>query len=1225
MRIFGYYLRFPRWREHAWWRWLLTILGLTGLCVAIWLGGPMTGWGPLTTVWLRATLIGAILGIFLLIVFIRWRRRVRAARAIEEALIPAEPEGDGKVLAEKMQDALGVLKKSGGSASLYDLPWYVIIGPPGAGKTTAIANSGMEFPLAQDRALSGFGGTRNMDFWFAEDAVMIDTAGRYTTQDSDLTADKASWDAFLELLKKTRPNQPINGVILSFSVEDMLNENPETLHRHAETVRARLAELHEQLKIDFPVYVMFTKADLIAGFREYFASFSQNRRKLVWGHTFQTADRKAITHEAVPQEFDRLVARLSDEVADRLSEEPDGISRIAIFGLPGQMALLRDNISDFLRRVFEPTRYKTNAILRGFYFTSGTQEGTPIDQVLGAINSGSDGPSVFQPAFMSGRGKSFFIHDLLKRVIIPEQGWVSHDRKAVRRAMVIRTALLSAIALLTVGTAGALGYSYWQNLRLVRNAEAETAAYARAAVDELNSDVIDDTDLRPIVPLLNDMRAMPAGFGDSANAPITEKVGLGQRDRLNVVATETYSQALERMLRPRLILDLEQRMPQIIGSGEMTQIYRALKVYLLLGMQGETTDDTAIKAWFAESWAEEYPGLEGLNFSDQLEQHLDAMLALDDKRKPLVALDQVTVDRARAAIAQLPLDEQAYALIVDNSINSDLRDWQLTQKIEGDAGSVFATVDGSDLSTLSVPALYTYEGFWGYFFNQLEVVGEQLRRDQWVLGEQAASSDIERRLQRLDRDLMERYRAEFVAAWKVMLGNLTLVSMVADKPQYAALGTASSAQGSPLLRLVEAVDRETYLKREIDEAANVDPTVFGLPAAEGQGEGAAGASGVAGSVATQVQSRMLSRTSGVKRIIGEALTANARKTQVRPSDNPSGGDGAQQGAGGGGVLAPIEAISNEFENWHAMLLPGSDNVRPIDTLLGNLGAIWMNRRDSVSNPGPADAALPTLLSTLTRDNSRLPESLSGMVTRAEDDFRTGASNSTIEEMNRALSDQITFTCRDTIAVSFPFADSPRSLSIDAFSRFFGAGGAMDRYFTEYLDPYVERTDDGLVWRSDKEITQRLSVNTLKQFERAEKIRSAFFAGGGAEPSIEITVAQVDASPTVESALLSINDTLVPTVSGQLPRTVVWPGTGKSTLLQLSPQQADVSQMRFDGSAWTFIEFLNAASTRQQNGDTLRATYTLGGRSITYNFTINAIVNPFTMPELREFECPQSVN
>ena len=65
-----------------------------------------------------------------------------------------------------------------------------------------------------------------------------------------------------------------------------------------------------------------------------------------------------------------------------------------------------------------------------------------IDQVLGAIQTGGEGVSMFQPAFTSGRGKSFFIHDLLKRVVIPEQGWVSHDRNAVRRAMVMNSVSL---------------------------------------------------------------------------------------------------------------------------------------------------------------------------------------------------------------------------------------------------------------------------------------------------------------------------------------------------------------------------------------------------------------------------------------------------------------------------------------------------------------------------------------------------------------------------------------------------------------------------------------------------------------------------------------------------------------------------------------------------------------------------------------------------------------
>ncbi len=1214
MRLLGIYIPTPRWRKHAWWRWTVTLLGIGALCAAIWIGGPMTGWGPLVGVTWRLVLIGLILGIFLTILILRWRRRVRAAREIEEAMIPAEPEGDGKLLAEKMTEALGVLKKSGGAASLYDLPWYVIIGPPGAGKTTALANSGLDFPLAQTQAVSGFGGTRNMDFWFAEDAVLIDTAGRYTTQDSDRSADKASWDAFLDLLKRTRPNRPINGVILSFSVEDMMKDDAATLQAHAETVRARLAELHEQLKIDFPVYVMFTKADLIAGFREYFASFSLNRRKLVWGVTFQTPDRKAITHEAVPAEFDRLVSRLSDEIIDRLSEEPDGVARIAIFGLPGQMGLLRDNVGSFLRRVFEPTRYKTNAILRGFYFTSGTQEGTPIDQVLGAINE--PGAGGFAAGFMSGRGKSFFIHDLLRGVVFPEQGWVSHDRKAVRRAIVLRTVALSAIAIVTLGAASAVGISYWKNLQLVRTAEADTAAWRRDADAELSRDVIDDPGLTPVLPLLNDIANMPAGYGDSEEPSLWEGFGLSQRERLNRVATDTYAGALERMMRPRLILDLERRMPEIIASGEMTEIYRALKVYLLLGKQGETTDDDAIKAWFAQSWRGDYQGLTGLNQIDQLNLHLDAMLKLDDRRELLVTLDQTTVDRARAAIAQLPLDEQAYAIIKDGALARGLKDWNLLAEVGGNAAQqVFATRDGSDLAALTVPGLYTYEGFWGYFYDQLAIVGDELRRDQWVLGEFANSQEIEGRLARLDRDLLERYRGDFIAAWNDVLDNLTLSSMVADKPRYAALSMAASAAGSPILNLVNAVDQQTQLPREYRQFDGLEPEAGDAQAAE---TGGAGGGGMAGSIMQQIQSRITSRSSGVQRIVLEAAQKNGK------GGLPIGGGGGGSDGAANSVTAPIEAIGKAFEGWQ-LLAAGEPGQRPVDTLLGNLGQVLKNLQLAEHNPDQAAAALPTLLNTLTQYNSQLPEPLAQMVTKAESDFRSGASDASIEIMNRALTDRITFMCRDTIKGSYPFGPPSRSLSIDNFARFFGPGGEMDRYFTEYLEPYVERTTEGLTWREDKEISARLSPNALRQFERAERIRRAFFAGGGTSPAVEITVQQVDAHPTVKSAVLVINDTRIESATGSTPRTLVWPGEGKSTGLQLIPPLERDSSVGFTGSSWTFMELLDKASYKQQRGDVLRATFILGGRNITYDFTINALSNPFTMPEIKDFECPQSID
>src|SRR5262245_16216783 len=353
-------------------RWLRKMPVLFGLfCFAglVWFAGPLLSWRdarPFEPVWLRATIIASAALLFCAFYAFRYWRKRRAEKAIEAALKAAqEKSDDSEVLASRMSEALETLKRSSGKQSfLYELPWYIIIGPPGAGKTTALVNSGLKFPLAGKEgaaAVAGVGGTRYCDFWFTEDAVLIDTAGRYTTHDSDAETDKKSWLSFLSLLKQNRTKQPINGVILAISAEDIMILPPDELAAHANAIRKRLLELHQELRIDFPVYALFTKADLIEGFREYFGNFTENRRRKVWGATFQTEDRTKNLVAQVPTEFEALIRRLTEELPDRLHEEPDAIARIAIFGFPAQFAALRDRVSEFLNRIFEPSRYHANA------------------------------------------------------------------------------------------------------------------------------------------------------------------------------------------------------------------------------------------------------------------------------------------------------------------------------------------------------------------------------------------------------------------------------------------------------------------------------------------------------------------------------------------------------------------------------------------------------------------------------------------------------------------------------------------------------------------------------------------------------------------------------------------------------------------------------------------------------------------------------------------------
>jgi len=259
--------------------WLLLALGLLALSLVIWIVGPLVSigtWRPLVGAGARWGLIAAIV----LLVVLRkawqmWRARATNERVVDKLLTPVPGDGTSgaldaevKVLGERFATALQTLRRTkfdqgGGSVLsgwwsgltsragkryLYELPWYLIIGAPGSGKTQALLNSGLKFPLAGtlggEQAVRGVGGTRNCDWWFTDQAVLIDTAGRYTTQDSDQARDSRAWDGFLGLLKQSRPRQPINGVLLTVSVTDLLTRGPAERAQHAETVRKRLQELH---------------------------------------------------------------------------------------------------------------------------------------------------------------------------------------------------------------------------------------------------------------------------------------------------------------------------------------------------------------------------------------------------------------------------------------------------------------------------------------------------------------------------------------------------------------------------------------------------------------------------------------------------------------------------------------------------------------------------------------------------------------------------------------------------------------------------------------------------------------------------------------------------------------------------------------------------------------------------------------------------------------------
>src|SRR5262245_48138892 len=631
-------------------RWFLTLLGFVLLAVFIWYAGPyfsFADYSPLEPVNARIFLFLAIL-----VVWAGWRawKRLRAMQAGDRLVAavvrqasPREerPSAEAVQLRERFETGVATLKQSRkGGHSLYDLPWYIIIGAPGSGKTTALLNSGLKFPLEQRMgkgALRGVGGTRNCDWWFTDEAIFLDTAGRYTTQDSDSESDAAGWSEFLSLLKKYRTRRPLNGIILTISAHDLMTQGARGREIHVEAARHRLNEVYQQLNIQLPVYMMVTKCDLVAGFMEYFDDLTQEGRAQVWGVTFpydQTLNGDAT--QAFPAEFDQLMARLNARVFARVEEDRDVRRRSRIFAFPQQMAALREALGQFIAEVFTSTRLDQQILLRGVYLTSGTQEGTPIDRLIGSIGRRYGvAPEVVAPP--TGRGKAYFVERLLKEVMLGESGLAGVNRRLELKKAALQLGAYAAMAVIALLGIIAFSVSYSRNRSYI-----DDVAQALEKLKEVPG-VAAASSPEALLPRLDAVR----GVVDVANryrddAPWSMRWGLFQGNSIGNAARDAYVHELDATLLPRVAARIEERLVEYGSQPE--KLYEYLKAYLMLG-EPKRLDKKHLQLLADIEW----PSANQAASANSPATHVRNLLEYSDTLRP-IAIDPTIVAQARSTL-----------------------------------------------------------------------------------------------------------------------------------------------------------------------------------------------------------------------------------------------------------------------------------------------------------------------------------------------------------------------------------------------------------------------------------------------------------------------------------------------------------------------------------------------------------------------------------------------
>jgi hypothetical protein len=410
-----------------------------------------------------------IFAFYLLVVF--WVRRGRAAKMRGEIAATGANSGIVDAAARgRLEDlrrnfAKGIEKFESAGKDFYGLPWYVIVGEPGSGKTEAIRHSQAGFPPGLQDEFQGVGGTINMNWWFTNYAVILDTAGRLIFEEVEPGA-TSEWREFLGLLKKHRNNCPVNGLLLTIPVESLVQDSPEEMARKAAKIARQLDVIQRQLDVRFPVFVLITKCDLVHGFREYFDSLDDPRAQqqmFGWSNPapLDAPFRPELLEEHLRTIAQRLRRRRLGLLLDPVPVEPGGrradeVDRL--YDYPQSLSALAPRLRRYLETIFVAGEWTSRPLfLRGIYFTSSMREGSALDEELAQVM----GLPVDQlPAGRAWeREHSYFLKDLFLDKVFREDSLVTRatntDRLLVyRKLLLFGAGVLGLLLLLFFGIAG---------------------------------------------------------------------------------------------------------------------------------------------------------------------------------------------------------------------------------------------------------------------------------------------------------------------------------------------------------------------------------------------------------------------------------------------------------------------------------------------------------------------------------------------------------------------------------------------------------------------------------------------------------------------------------------------------------------------------------------------------------------------------------------------------
>ena len=1163
--------------------WVLALALTLLLVLIIWFLGPYVAIADhkiLESVVSRLTATLALVflwGIFVAVFYSRRRKKeladpgkAAAAEQREQSRTLEREERD--YIRDKIKQAVRIVTRSNfygsGSRSRYSLPWFLVIGPENYGKTSFLLNSGLQFPLNEqaDRHLYQLKATERCETMFANQAVFIDTPGNYADSRRE-TRQNGLWQLLLKRLFRAHPAKPANGVLVCVSIRDIMDDDAVRREHLARAIRERLSETLQMLRTHVPVFLVFTKCDVVPGFAQFFAQLPRAEREQIFG--CPAGSGLSMDMSKLRAETAEMLQTLNAQIISKIHQERDLTARGDIFVFPQELAALAPRIEDFIAEAFGPSRYHRPVMFRGFFFTSALSS----QDVLKSAARG--GELAFQTGFQPSQGdyvKGFFILKLLQDCVIPEASLAGADKEHIWSLRLRRHGLQLAAGALFLFLATFLSISFMNNYLNI-----ETVSSLYAAFEQQRKEVPQPPDARHVLPELNTLEKTLHVYNPQEDSDISYGLGLYQGHTIDKAAHAAYLDELNDRLLPQARQTAAQKIEQSLTSaGELKP---ALRAYLMLCAPDRLKREF-LADWLGRQWSAQFMG--DAATQQALARHMD--YAMRHGIRP-VQPDQTLLDKARQALLKIPLAELAYQQMKEEAQESGKPPFTFRSRL-GDSMSPF------DGDTHPIPWLYTRKGYEEYCLERCPAIIRSLTDDSWIFGSAPLTlSALD--MEHIYRDVRAMYFRDYTKFWTEAVQKLRV-----PEPQ----NLSSAARTAE--RLTAGISPVTLVLREVRDNTNLILTETE-------------ASPVGDALAAQAQTQ-------ASRKAGNVLGAQVGRAAVRSASDKLA---AAQAKARAEAQKDARAVRQYFLPL-VSLIDADGNAAPALRAAHDATAAagtWLTKLHTSDDPSQRVFTALLEIADGKDDTLRELESAAGKLPSPVRGWYESIPSGSLRRMMTLAADYINDAYRQRVVQTYERDLSPyypfnsktgRDVSLDAFSAFFRSGGTLDSFCEAYLRPFVN--SNGTL-RSIMGRTLPLSAPALAQLTRANRVQSAFFSSGR-ELGINFTLDPYALDASLKQVVFVMDTTEVSYWHGIVQgRNFSWPENHSRAGIEITDLNG-ISRRNEARGDWAVFRILQTGAIKKQENNTCLIEIRQNGRWAQFLIQFRNRLNPFD-PSVCSFTLP----